>query len=181
MDCSFGLILGFKFTEIMLTEVDFFDICNETLGKLAGDGILLLSGVEANPMTIGWGTLGYIWNRPVMTVLVRPVRYSFELMERSEDFSVCILPADRKQELAFCGTRSGRDMDKNEKCGFNILPGIRIKTGYIDISTMHFECRIVHKHRLDPTTLDPEIVGRNYPKKDFHMVYYGEILGIFKK
>jgi hypothetical protein len=53
--------------------------------------------------------------------------------------------------------------------------------GWSTISTIHFECRTVHKQFLDPSTLDPAIAKRYYPKKDFLMVCYGEILGIYRK
>ena len=116
-----------------------------------------------------------------MTVLVRPTRHTFSLMEKAEDFSVCILPDGYQKDLHLCGTKSGRDLDKVEACSFKTKPGHTIKTRYLEVSSHHFECRIVHKHWLDHETLDPAIIKRYYPKRDFHMVYYGEILGIYGK
>ncbi len=164
----------------MRQEADFFDVFKETLDKLDGDGILLVAGDPPNPMTIGWGTLGYIWHRQIMTVLVRPTRYTFSLMEAARDFSVCVLPDSFTKELAICGTRSGRDTDKVEMCNFHMEKGLRGDSSFIAESSLHFECRIVHRHPLDPATLNPAILTRNYPLRDFHMVYYGEIRGIFR-
>jgi flavin reductase (DIM6/NTAB) family NADH-FMN oxidoreductase RutF len=81
--------------------------------------------------------------------------------------------------MAVCGTRSGRDTDKLLACGFHTEKGILIRSPYIRESIFHYECRIIHKHRLDPETLDRKIMKRYYPQKDYHMVYYGEILGTF--
>jgi flavin reductase (DIM6/NTAB) family NADH-FMN oxidoreductase RutF len=163
----------------MRKQTGIFDLFRETTDKLAGDGALLLGGYPPNPMTIGWGTLGILWGKPVFEVFVRPTRYTFELMERASEFSVCFFTDKYSKELAICGTRSGRDTDKIVACGFRLEKGILIKEPYIRESLFHYECRILHKHRLDPETLDKKIIRRYYPKKDFHMVYYGEIVGMF--
>ena len=165
----------------MRKEVELFDVYQETLDKLDGNGILLVAGDPPNPMTIGWGTIGHIWNKQIMTVLVRPVRHTFNLMESVKDFSVCVLPNAFRKELNTCGTKSGRDVDKISTCNFNVEKCSKADSFFIAESTIHFECRILHKHLLDPATLDPKIIRRYYPLKDFHMVYYGEILGIYRK
>ncbi|MCK9423978.1 MAG: flavin reductase family protein [Bacteroidales bacterium] len=164
----------------MRKETGLFDEMHKTLDELNGNGILLVTGDPPNLMTIGWGTLGVIWHKSIFTVMVRPTRFSFEKMEKSKYFSVCILPEGFEKQLALCGSKSGRDLDKIGVCGFTMEKGIRISTPYIVESTVHYECRIVHKHRLDPGTLDTAIDKRFYPKKDYHMVYYGEILGVFR-
>ena len=156
-----------------------FDLYHETINQLAGNGILLLAGDPPNPMTIGWGTIGEIWHMPIFTVLVRPTRYTFGLMEKAKDFTICILPDGFNNHLAICGTKSGRDMDKIRVCGFSLEKSTDVGTPYISQSLIHYECRIVHKHRLDPATLDPAINEKYYQTKDWHMVYYGEILGVF--
>ena len=163
----------------MPSQIGPYDKFRETIEKLDGDGILLVAGDPPNPMTIGWATIGTIWHRPVMTVLVRPTRFTYHLMEQAKDFSVCVLPAAYEKHLAFCGSKSGKDHDKIRVCGFTMVPGIGIPTPYIGESEYHFECRMIHSHPLDPATLDPGIQKRFYPKRDFHTVYYGEIVGAF--
>jgi flavin reductase (DIM6/NTAB) family NADH-FMN oxidoreductase RutF len=164
----------------MPKQIGIFDAVHETFDKLEGDGALLVAGNPANPMTIGWGTIGIIWHMPIMTVLVRPTRYTFLLMEESIEFTVCLLPISFGKQVAFCGTKSGRDMNKIEKCGLKLEQGILVKTPFIAESEIHYECRVVHKHKLDPQTLDDVVISRYYPLKDFHMVYYGEILGVYR-
>ncbi len=165
----------------MRKPADFFDVLQETLVKLENKGLLLVAGDPPNPMTIGWGTLGPIWSKNVFTVLVRPVRHTFSLMETAEDFSVCVLPDQYRKELAFCGTRSGRDTDKVKACGFTMERCLSANARFIAESDIHFECRIIHRHLLDPATLHPSIDKKYYPLRDYHMVYYGEILGIYRR
>ena len=165
----------------MRKEIGFFDVFRETLDKLDGDGILLVAGDPPNPMTIGWGTLGYIWHKQIITVMVRPTRYTFNLMENIKDFSVCVLPDQFGKELSLCGNHSGRDTDKLALCNLHPEKCVKADAFFLAESELHFECRMVHKHPLDPATLDPAIIKRYYPKRDFHTVYYGEILGIYGK
>jgi flavin reductase (DIM6/NTAB) family NADH-FMN oxidoreductase RutF len=164
---------------LTMKEVDLNDICQRVTCILDSNGALLIAGDPPNAMTIGWGTIGPIWHRQVMTVMVRPTRFTFGLMEKARDFSVCLLPPERNDALGICGTRSGRDTDKVTICGFVMERCARIDGFYIAGSDLRIECRIIHKHRLDPATLDPEIVKQFYPKLDFHTVYYGEIMGVF--
>ena len=165
----------------MRVQVELSEVFQETMNKLAGHGILLVAGDPPNPMTIGWGTIGHIWNRQILTVMVRPVRYTFRLMETFKDFSVCVLPDQYHKELNICSTRSGRNINKLAACNLDVEKCSLVESFFISGSLIHFECRIVHKHWLDPVSLDPAIVSRYYPNKDFHMVYYGEIAGIFRK
>jgi len=164
----------------MKQEVPFSDVMLDTIERLKGKGILLVAGDLPNPMTIGWGTLGSIWNKQIFTVMVRPVRYTFGLMEEQSDFSVCILPEKYNKDLDLCGTQSSRDIDKFFACNFHAERCQRVDSFFIAESLYHFECRIIHKHYLNPETLDPAINKRFYPKLDYHMVYYGEILGIYR-
>jgi flavin reductase (DIM6/NTAB) family NADH-FMN oxidoreductase RutF len=170
----------FRKQVIMRKKVELSEVLYETLDKLDGDGILLVAGNPPNPMAIGWSTIGRIWNKEIINVMVRPVRYTFRLMESGKDFSVCILPDQYRKELSLCGTKSGRDINKLEVCNLHVEKCNKVDSFFITESTIHFECRTVYKHFLDPTTLDPAIGKRYYPEKDFHMVYYGEILGIYK-
>lgn len=164
----------------MQRQTELFGLYSETMNLLEGDGGLLVAGHPPNPMTIGWGTIGIIWGKPVFQVYVRPTRYTYGLMQHSEEFTVCFFRNKFKKELAVCGTRSGRDTDKMSQCGFHPDKGILVRAPYIREASFHYECRIIHRHPLDPETLDRKIVKRYYPLKDYHMVYYGEIVGTFE-
>jgi len=72
-------------------EVSYTDYLKET-NKMLGHGGLLLASTDAkgnpNAMTIGWGTIGIIWAKPIFVVLVRPSRYTYDLIEITNDFTV---------------------------------------------------------------------------------------------
>ena len=168
-------------SNIMRKEVEICSVFCETLSRMKGEGVILLAGDPSNPMTIGWGTIGYIWGKWIFTVMVRPSRFTWSLMENSTEFTVNILGDEFTEQLSLCGTRSGRNVNKTEPCGFTLDNGIRVKTKYIRESFIHYECRILQKNTLIPGTMAPDIIRKYYPAQDFHTVYYGEILGIFSK
>ncbi|HHY49536.1 MAG TPA: hypothetical protein GYA10_07300 [Alphaproteobacteria bacterium] len=74
-------------------------------------GILLVVGSEsedANVMTIGWGMFGIMWRKPMVMVMVRPTRHTWNLINKAPDFTVNWLADERRSALELCGTRSGR-------------------------------------------------------------------------
>ena len=86
-------------------QVKFTDYFAQTIQRMREDGLLLVStGTDgkANVMTIGWGTIGCIWSRPVFIVLVRPSRYTYSRLEQVSDFTVNVPPpelADSREPL----------------------------------------------------------------------------------
>ena len=165
----------------MRQKVGVFDCFQETMDKIGSGGALLVAGEKGNPMTIGWGTAGIIWGKPIFIVLVRPSRYTFGLMEQLDEFTVNVPTGDLKKQVAYCGSKSGRDVDKVAECGFTMEKSTDIAVPYIEQCPIHYECRTVHKSNVINATLDPDIVSSSYPAGDFHSVYYGEILGVYRE
>jgi flavin reductase (DIM6/NTAB) family NADH-FMN oxidoreductase RutF len=148
--------------------------------KVLGDwGALIVSldaNGKANPMTIGWGTLGIVWSRPMWVVLVRHSRYTFGCLEHTGDFTVNIPPAALAELATFCGTVSGRDHDKIAEKGLTLEPSETIQSPGIAECPIIYECRAVQKTDVVPETFAPEIIKQCYPQGDFHRVYFGEVL-----
>jgi flavin reductase (DIM6/NTAB) family NADH-FMN oxidoreductase RutF len=128
-----------------------------------------------NIMTIGWTSIGFMWGRSIMTILVRTSRFTFGLIERASDFTVSVPITDMKKELEFCGSHSGGKVDKMKKCGLKMSPGEKVKTPVLNIPGIHFECRIVYKSPLNPDAL-ADSYRHLYPDKDYHTIYFGEIV-----
>lgn len=163
-------------------EVGYADYLKETLEAMRHPGLLLVSidaAGKPNAMTIGWGTIGIIWGKPIFTVLVRPSRYTHVLLEYAEDFTVNVPSADMEDIVAFCGSASGRNYDKFSEKGLTAVPGKKIKSPIIDQCVIHYECKVVHKNDVLKDKLDNSIVYSAYPKGDFHTIYYGEILSVY--
>ena len=163
-------------------EVGYTEYLKETFDVMRKMGLLLVSADadgKPNAMTIGWGTVGIIWGKPIFIVLVRPSRYTHKLMEQTDDFSVNVPPPELRDVVAFCGSASGRDHDKFAEKGLIAVPGKKVKSPVIEQCVIHYECRVVHKNDVLKDKLASEIVSSAYPKGDFHTIYYGEILSVY--
>ncbi|WP_125154669.1 flavin reductase family protein [Clostridium rectalis] len=133
-----------------------------------------------NTMTIGWANIGYQWKKPILTVMVRKSRYTYDIIENSKEFTVSIpLNVDVKQELITCGTKSYRDINKFKECNLKVQPSNKVVTPVIGNCDMHFECKILYKQEMDSEFLYDEIKESCYKNGDYHVFYYGEILDCY--
>ncbi len=149
--------------------------------QMSHEGILIAALDAAgrlNPMTIGWGVFGWIWNRPIFTILVRPSRHTYDCIEATGDFTVNVQPADRVDVVDFCGTISGRDHDKMSELKLTTLPSAHIKSPGIAECPIVFECKVVHLTDLVPPELPENIKTEYYPEGDFHRIYFGQLLNV---
>lgn len=134
-----------------------------------------------NTMTIGWGTVGIVWSRPVFVVAVRTSRYTFKLIEQAPDFTVSVpIGGECKQELAFCGSRSGKDVDKFTECDLKTVDGQNVASPRIDVPGVHFECKTLLRTPISPDLMSPDL-SSFYPGKDYHTIYYGDILACVRQ
>ncbi len=160
-------------------EVDPQELTGNPFKMILKDWMLITAGpVEAhNTMTIGWGGLGAMWSRNVAMCVIRPVRYTFEFLEREESFTLAWFDEQYRDALQFCGTKSGRDVpNKAVEAGLTPIAGTLPRTTNFAEARLIMECRKLYWQDIDPANfLDPKI-EEMYPQKDYHRVYLGEIL-----
>ncbi|MBN1935301.1 MAG: flavin reductase family protein [Anaerolineae bacterium] len=162
------------------TQVLYTDQLDRTLDKLAHGGLLLAStrsDGRSNVMTIGWATMGVVWGLPMLVVMIRPSRYTYEFVEESRVFTVNVPAPEMSDYVTLCGTRSGREVDKLAQVATSAAQTIDGVT--IDGCPLVYECKVVHWDDLTPDHLLPDVRQRAYPRGDFHRLYYGQILGVF--
>jgi flavin reductase (DIM6/NTAB) family NADH-FMN oxidoreductase RutF len=155
---------------------------DETLDRLASGGLLLASTLQdgrSNVMTIGWASVGVIWGLPVMVVLVRPSRHTYQFIEASKVFTVNVPTPEMRKYVSLCGTRSGRDVDKLAKVSTSM--GQKVNCVTLDDCPLVYECQVVHWNDVQPGNLLPDVLNRAYRQGDFHRLYYGQIMGTFSK
>ncbi len=132
---------------------------------------------DFNAMTISWGGMGTLWNKPVATVYVKPVRYTHEFMEANDYFTISFFEEEYRGALKVMGTKSGRDCNKVEE---SRLTPVRIGenlVGYVQ-AFRTLVCRKIYSQDLDVSAM-PEAVRETYYKTEApHTMYIGEIVGI---
>lgn len=142
---------------------------------------LLTSGTldSCNMMTVAWGSLGYMWNKPFAQVVVRPQRFTRGFMDRSDSFTLCAFPKDFRKDLNILGTLSGRDGDKLAKTRLALKPSKRVAAPSYNEADLILECRKIYIQDMDPAGFMEKAIDKNYPAKDYHRIYFGEIVTIF--
>ena len=70
-----------------------------------------------NSMSIGWGSIGTLWRTPLVTVFIKPVRYTWEFVDKSDYFTVSLIDEKYKKSLGIMGLKSRRDCDKVKLAG----------------------------------------------------------------
>ena len=129
---------------------------------------------KANTMTASWGGAGVLWNKNVVTCYIRPQRFTRELIDANEYFSVSFLPEEFRKQLVYCGRVSGRDEDKIMGSGLTLLNDYAAPC-FEEADTVLI-CKKIYVGELKPQGIVyPEHDEANYPAKDYHIVYIGEI------
>jgi len=160
----------------------FDEFAVETLQKLKDPGLLLVGAKKngkRNVMTIGWGFVGIMWRRKVFVVLVRPSRFTHEFVEDGGEFTVNVPGEGMEKAVAYCGEVSGREHNKFKESKLHLVKGKKVKVPVIKECRIHYECRVIHRLRLNPRLVPDKVKKRFYPKKDFHTIYFGEILAAY--
>ena len=167
----------------MYKEIKVTDMSKELLEQLQKGAFLTVkAGDIVNTMTIAWGSLGFMWNKHIFTAMVRYSRYTHEIIDKAQDFTVSF-PLDNSmgRELGICGTKSGRDIDKFMECKLKLRSGEKVDSPIIDNCSLHIECSILYKHGMDKGNLSPGIQENSYAEGDYHVMYFGEILKAYIK
>jgi flavin reductase (DIM6/NTAB) family NADH-FMN oxidoreductase RutF len=159
-----------------MKNIDPLTLTDKTIAQIRKGAFLTVkAGDKLNTMAIGWATIGYIWQRPVLMVAVRNSRHTFGIIEKAADFTVSVpLNETMREAVNFCGAKSGRDLDKFKECKLELTNAKQVLSPSIKMAGLHFECKIVLKAPMDPARMDKALESL-YPKKDFHTLYFGEI------
>jgi flavin reductase (DIM6/NTAB) family NADH-FMN oxidoreductase RutF len=164
-----------------MKHIDFMAVADQAMAQIKKGAFLTVKADgKLNTMTIGWALLGVVWSRPVMMVAVRDSRHTFGIIEKAADFTVSVPKDKMKKEIAFCGTKSGRDYDKFKECGLTAGTAVKTVSPIIQVPGIHFECKIIYKSAMEPAFLDAACNKDLYPEKDFHTLYFGEIIECYE-
>lgn len=168
----------------MKREVNVFDYAGKICEAMKS-GILLTTkdGDFVNTMTIGWGSIGIEWGKPVFTAYVRESRFTREILDKTGEFTVNIPLGDlAKKAIALCGTKSGREVDKIRELALTTEEPNAISVPGIREFPLTIECKVIFRNVQDESRLPEDIQKRYYSAinaKDYHIAYYGEILSAY--
>ena len=152
--------------------------------SMIGQGWMLISAEKdgkINMMTASWGGLGFMWNKPVAFVFIRPQRYTYGFAEAGEEMTLSFFDEEYRGMLREMGAKSGRDTDKLALSGLTY-----------DLSSPHspvpkeaklvLRCRKLYSDFLrEECFADPDTAKNNYRSGDYHKMYIAEITEVLSK
>lgn len=96
---------------------------------------------KSNILTVAW-TATVCTNPPMLSISVRPERYSYNAIVETGEFVVNLTTEDLVYATDFCGVRSGRDIDKFEHLGLTKVKGDKVNAPLIGESPVNIECKV---------------------------------------
>ena len=158
-------------------------ISRNLFALLDDDWMLVTAGnIESfNTMTASCGGFGILWNKPVAYIFIRPQRYTLEFVENENYFTLCFFDHIHKNILSYCGSKSGREVNKIADTGLR-----PVKTGngsiYFEQASLVLECRKLYRDVIKPENFEyPETERSIYKNEDYHHVFIAEIVSCMKR
>ncbi len=151
--------------------------------KMLSEGWSLITAgndEKFNMMTASWGGLGYLYNKPVAFSFIYPTRYTYQLMEKGDTYTISFFTETYREVLEYCGNHSGKDADKVKESG---LTPITTPSGSKAFSEawMIIECRKMISQSITPEAIFDEQLKEKWAGKQLHKVYIGEIVNVWVK
>ncbi len=131
-----------------------------------------------NTMTVGWGSLGVMWSKPFVQVVVRPTRYTYNFMNQHDTFTLCALPEKYRKALELLGSKSGRHGNKIAEAEIQPIASTIVAAPSFAEAELIIECRKIYWDDFKPDHFLDHHIHANYPLKDYHRIYFGEIMAI---
>lgn len=131
-----------------------------------------------NTMTISWGGLGTLWNKPVATVYVKPIRYTHSFLDENEYFTVSFYDEKYRQDLGVLGTLSGRDGDKVAKTALTpVAVGESVSFKQAKITLL---CKKIYRQDLITDTMPQDAIDKYYIDEAPHTMFIGHVIDIIE-
>lgn len=144
------------------------------------DWFLLTAGDinNFNTMTASWGGVGVMWGKNVVTTVVRSNRHTFNFIDNSDIFTISFYPQEYKNILNYCGSHSGKDVDKVAETG---LKPISLDGGVaFEQSKLVFVCKKLYSQQLDTKNFSDTSCNKWYSETNpIHTAFVGEIIAVY--
>jgi len=115
-------------------------------------------GEEANLITLAY--VGKVClKHPIIAISIQPRRYSFKLIEKHGEFVINYPTKDQLKEMDYCGTRSGRDVNKWNELNLTKEQGVVVKVPMVKEFPWNMECKVIKRIEFGS-----------------HVCYFGEVV-----
>jgi len=151
------------------------EIARDPFTLIGQDWLLVTAAKEGkvNTMTASWGGVGIMWGKKVVTIYLRPTRYTKEFVDAGERFTLSVLPESFKKQLGYLGSVSGRDEDKIAKAGLTVTG--EADKPYFAEAKLAIVCRKLYAQELKQECFIDKECDEKWYKNDYHTMYIAEI------
>ena len=135
---------------------------------------------DHNAMTISWGSMGTLWNLPIITAYVKPLRVTHKFMLDKDYFTVSFYPEEMRDALEKMGTISKREHpDKDIVAGLTVRDLGKAVT--YEGAEITFLCKKIYFQDMVTAHMPPEIVKAFYSPEEPHTLFIGAIMDVITK
>ncbi len=152
--------------------------------KMIGNDWMLIAAEHegrVNAMTAAWGGMGVIWGVPAAYIFIRESRFTKELIDGSNMFSLTFFDHEKRHEmLGYMGSASGRNEDKIAHSQLTVAHSDGAP--FFEEADTVFICKKLSRHTISPDgIMDAETLDKFYPNGDYHDMYMGRVVRLLER
>lgn len=154
------------------------------MSKISNGWMCVVAGTDiVNAMTLNWGMMGSLfgrgYGRPVVSIFIRPSRYTRNIIDKEKYFTICFFDEKYKKNLVYLGTHTGFKENKIANCGFTLVK--KDKYSFFSEANLVIALEKIYVDKLNENGfIDSKLIEENYPDKDFHYMYIGKIIDVLE-
>lgn len=139
---------------------------------------------KCNPMLVTWGGFGVLWRKPIATIYIRQSRYTKEILDAQDWFTLSFPPESCKPQESYMGSHSGREGDKFAGSGLHPYYPDANSAG-VEEADLILVCKKIYTQEMkedfytDKAVYEQWNSGRQAGNN--HSIYIGEIVRVLVK
>ena len=163
-----------QFEQKTLSEIQWnpFDMIGKQWYLLTAGGLS-----DYNTMTASWGFMGEMWGYDCIAAVIRPQRYTMELVDKNDYFTLSFY-GNNKAIHKVCGSKSGRDTDKTAETG--LTPVFDGGAVYFNEARLVIICKKLYVQQMKEECFTDKEPLRWYDN-DLHNIVIGKIEKVLVK
>lgn len=170
-----GILQGYK-------QIAPDKIPGNIIKMLSEDWMLVTAGNDQkfNMMTASWGGLGHLYNKPVAFCFINPSRYTHQLLDNGDTYTLTFYTETYRDALKYCGSHSGKDGDKVKATGLTPITTPNGSKAFGE-AWLIIECRKMISQPIYPNGMHDAKLKQEWEGKQTHTMYIGEIINVWAK
>lgn len=164
-------------------KVDISTLKDNVVDLIGKQWMLITAGsmVGYNTMTASWGTMGYLWGKPVAFIFIRPQRYTLDFVEKEDCFTLSFFGERYRSALNLCGSKSGREIDKAAAAGITPFEPSQGCVSFKE-ARLVMKCRKLYVGRLqEESFVNKDLLDKWYPSRDLHKMFVAAIEEVWEE